>query len=175
MLTISWSRCAAIICLLRHHGIIDKRPRVKTVTRSLILPYSAAEMYDLVADVEHYEDFLPWCAGSEVLSSDDERVTARLSVRYSQVRSSFTTCNHLSPKQTIRMELVDGPFSELMGEWQFVSLGESACRVELEISFSFAGGLKERLMASVFDRVCNELADAFAARAVEIHGERAFA
>ena len=69
---------------------------------------------------------------------------------------------------------MDWPFSTLAGAWQFVPLDENACRVELEVMFAFSGALKERLMAPVFNRICNELADAFAARAVAIHGARTF-
>ena len=167
-------RCAAIISLLHHYDTIDRPLGVKTVTRSLILPYSAEEMYDLVADITHYQDFLPWCAKSQVLAHDDVSVTARLDVKYKQVNSAFTTRNHMSAKRGIRMELVEGPFSTLAGEWQFVPLDENACRIELEVVFSFSGSLKERLMSPVFDRICNELADAFAARAVAIHGARTF-
>ena len=174
-LSVIWScRCAAIISLPHHYDTIDTSLGVKTVTRSLILPYSAEEMYDLVADITHYQDFLPWCAKSQVLAHDDVSVTARLDVKYKQVNSGFTTCNHMSAKRGIRMELVEGPFSALTGEWQFVPLDENACRIELEVMFSFSGALKERLMTPVFDRICNELADAFAARAVAIHGARAF-
>ncbi len=170
-----WScRCAAILSLPHDYDTIGTSLGVKTVTRSLILPYSAEEMYDLVADITHYQDFLPWCAQSQVLAHDDVSVTARLDVKYKHVNSAFTTRNHMSPKRGIRMELVDGPFSTLAGAWQFVPLDENACRVELEVMFAFSGALKERLMAPVFDRICNELADAFAARAVAIHGARTF-
>ena len=170
-----WScRCAAILSLPHDYDTIGTSLGVKTVTRSLILPYSAEEMYDLVADITHYQDFLPWCAKSQVLAHDDVSVTARLDVKYKHFNSAFTTRNHMSPKRGIRMELVDGPFSTLAGAWQFVPLDENACRVELEVMFAFSGALKERLMAPVFNRICNELADAFAARAVAIHGARTF-
>ena len=174
-LLVIWScRCAAILSLPHDYDTIGTSLGVKTVTRSLILPYSAEEMYDLVADITHYQDFLPWCAQSQVLAHDDVSGTARIDVKDKHVNSAFTTRNHMSPKRGIRMELVDGPFSTLAGAWQFVPLDENACRVELEVMFAFSGALKERLMAPVFNRICNELADAFAARAVAIHGARTF-
>ena len=72
------------------------------------------------------------------------------------------------------MRLVHGRFSTLAGAWQLCLRDENACRVVLEVMFAFSGALKERLMAPVFDRICNGLADAFAARAVAIHGARTF-
>ena len=88
-----------------------------TVTRSLILPYSAAEMYFLVDDVDQYHEFLPWCKNSLVLKRENTAVTARIEVSFKGLSTAFTTRNCLISDQEIMMELVEGPFEDLTGSW----------------------------------------------------------
>ena len=90
---------------------------VHKVNRSLILPYSSAEMYDLANNVEAYDEFLPWCSCSAVLERDEACAIARIDVSYKGMKSSFTTRNELTPNQQIHMTLVEGPFSALEGKW----------------------------------------------------------
>ena len=147
---------------------------VHTVNRSLILPYSSAEMYDLANNVAAYHEFLPWCSGSAVLERDEARTIARIDVSYKGMKSSFTTRNELTPKQQIYLSLVDGPFSVLEGKWLFGPLDEVACRVSLVVEFSFSSQLIEKTMAPVFTQICGDLIDAFAERAEQVYGERRF-
>ena len=146
-----------------------------TVTRSLILPYSAAEMYFLVDDVDRYHEFLPWCKNSVVLKRERTVVTARIGVSFKGLSTAFTTRNCLISDQEIMMELVEGPFEDLTGSWRFSSLDEKACRVSLEVRFSLAGRLANETIAPVFKHICTTLAESFAERAKELYGERQFA
>ena len=148
---------------------------VHTVNRSLILPYSSAEMYDLANNVAAYHEFLPWCSDSAVLESDNPCIIARIDVSYKGMKSSFTTRNELTPNQQIYLSLVDGPFSALEGKWLFGPLDEVACRVSLVVEFSFSSRLIEKTMAPVFTQICGDLIDAFAERAEQVYGERGFA
>ena len=145
-----------------------------TVTRSLILPYSAAEMYFLVDDVDQYHEFLPWCESSVVLKREDEAVTARIGISFKGLSSSFITRNCLISDQEITMELVEGPFDDLTGGWRFLSLDEAACRVSLEVQFSLAGRLANQTIAPVFKQICATLVESFAERARALYGERRF-
>ena len=147
---------------------------VHTVNRSLILPYSSAEMYGLVNNVSAYHEFLPWCSGSAVLERDEACTIARIDVSYKGMKSSFTTRNELTPNRQIYLSLVDGPFNALEGKWLFGLLDEVACRVSLEIEFSFSSQLIEKTMAPVFTQICGDLIDAFAERAEQVYGERRF-
>jgi ribosome-associated toxin RatA of RatAB toxin-antitoxin module len=153
----------------------DCRVVVHTVTRSLILPYSAAEMYFLVDDVDRYHEFLPWCKNSVVLKREDTVVTARIGVSFKGLSTAFTTRNCLISDQEIMMELLEGPFEDLTGSWRFSSLDEKACRVSLEVRFSLAGRLANETIAPVFKHICTTLAESFAERAKELYGERQFA
>ena len=146
-----------------------------TVTRSLILPYSTAEMYFLVDDVDRYHEFLPWCENSIVLKRERTAVTARIVVSFKGLSTAFTTRNCLISDQEITMELVEGPFDDLTGGWRFSSLDEKACRVSLEVRFSLAGRLANQTIAPVFKHICTTLVESFAERARELYGERQFA
>ena len=153
----------------------DRRVFVHTVTRSLILPYSAAEMYSLVDNVDRYHEFLPWCENSVVLKRELAAVTARIGVSFKGLTTAFTTCNCLISDQEITMELVEGPFDHLTGDWRFSSLDQKACRVSLEVRFSLAGSLANRTITPVFKHICTTLVESFAQRAKELYGERQFA
>ena len=146
-----------------------------TVTRSLILPYSTAEMYFLVDDVDRYHEFLPWCESSVVLKRERTAVTARIVVSFKGLSTAFTTRNCLISDQEITMELVEGPFDDLTGGWRFSSLDEKACRVSLEMRFSLAGRLANQTITPVFKHICTTLVESFAERAEELYGEREFA
>ena len=146
-----------------------------TVTRSLILPYSTAEMYSLVDDVDRYHEFLPWCEISAVLKRERSAVTARIGVCFKGLSTAFTTRNRLISDEEITIELVEGPFDHLTGGWRFSSLDEKACRVSLEMRFSLAGRLANQTITPVFKHICSTLVESFAERARELYGERQFA
>jgi ribosome-associated toxin RatA of RatAB toxin-antitoxin module len=155
------------------------------VDRSILVPYSQAQMFDLVRDVASYPQFLPWCPSTRVLpgvvpdaapgaapAPRADVVEARVDIAYLGVRSHFTTRNeHVFPEQ-ISLTLVDGPFRDLRGTWRFRALDEKACKVTLELEYRFSAGLLGRAVAPVFERVANSLIDAFAARAQALYGAK---
>lgn len=138
--------------------------------RSAIVPYSAAKMYDLVNDVESYPKFLPWCASVRLLSRDTSQVKATISLAKAGIKQSFTTLNRLAPPHRIDMDLVEGPFARLSGAWQFEPLGESGCRVSLDMEFEYKSGLLGIAFGRVFAEVADSLVDAFCRRAQECYG-----
>lgn len=143
---------------------------MREVRRSAIVPFSPAQMFDLVADVQRYPEFLPWCTEAELLSKNDAELTGRLSVAQGPLRGQFTTRNRLERPSAMSLKLVEGPFSDLSGQWQFVALGDSGCRVELAMQFAFSNPVKDMLMGAVFEQTCNSLVDAFVDRARQIYG-----
>jgi ribosome-associated toxin RatA of RatAB toxin-antitoxin module len=161
--------------------LLQFRDCMKHVKKSVLLWYSAHEMYTLVTEVEDYPRFLPWCERVEVLQRDPEGLTARLHLAYAGVRQAFTTRNMQTPDQSVHIALVDGPFSLLDGTWRFLALpapaGESAepvkaCKIEFEMRYAFANGPLEALISPVFDRIANTFVDAFVRRAEQVHGPR---
>jgi ribosome-associated toxin RatA of RatAB toxin-antitoxin module len=140
-----------------------------TVSRQALVGYGAAEMYELVDDVESYPQFLPWCRAVEVERRDVERTVATLHVDFRGVRQAFTTENARRPAERISMRLVRGPFRHLAGEWRFTQLGEAGCRVDLELAYQLASPVLERLAGRVFDHIASTFVDAFVRRADALH------
>lgn len=130
-------------------------------------------MFDLVERVEDYPKFLPWCGGSEVTREDPHRLVATILIEYRGLRQKFTTLNTQRPPECIGMQLRDGPFSRLEGEWRFVALRAGACKVDFSLEYAFAGGLLGRALAPVFDTIARSFMDAFVRRADQLYGGQA--
>ena len=145
---------------------------MNTIHKSALLPYSAAEMYALVADIESYCKFLPWCGGARSVARDVQSVTAAIDISYRGVHKTFTTRNELDPGRLMTLKLVDGPFKFLEGEWRFEVLDEKACKVSLDLKFEFSNFLLQLAMGSVFSTIANGLVDSFSRRAEEVYGKR---
>lgn len=159
---------------------------MKHAKKSILLWYSPREMYDLVVNVREYPAFMPWCERAEVLEESHQGMTARLHLAYRGVRQSFTTCNTHEPGRSVRMSLVDGPFSQLEGAWEFlpvgtpaageavgtVGAGHSACRIQFDMTYAFSSTALELVVSPVFDRIADTFVDAFVERAERVYGAR---
>lgn len=151
---------------------------MKHVKKSVLLWYTPHEMYELVSDVQSYPAFLPWCIKAEVLEQRADGVTARLHLSYLGVQQAFTTRNTHAVDESVRLELVDGPFSALTGVWRFIPLpaaegaNAKACKVDFDLRYAFRKGALEALVSPVFDRVANTFVDSFVKRAEQVHGPR---
>jgi coenzyme Q-binding protein COQ10 len=137
---------------------------VHRLKKTVVVPCSAAQMFGLVADVERYQEFLPWCTGSRILERRNGEVVAELYVGHGAVSTSFATRNRNHPYELIEMQLVDGPFAALAGFWQFEALPEGGCRATLELAFDFAGRILGTLFDVVFAEAMETLAAAFEER-----------
>jgi len=146
---------------------------VPLISRNALVPYSAEEMYDLVADVESYAEFLPWCRSTTVLYRKGEEVKASIEIAKGALNKSFTTLNRLQKNKIIEMRLVEGPFKHLEGFWRFDTLKDNqACKISLDLDFEFESKLIAFAVGSVFNQIANSMVDAFCKRAVEVYGER---
>lgn len=147
---------------------------MKTVSKSVLLWYSAQEMYRLVTAVEQYPQFLPWCDQSRVIQTDDAGMTAEVGISFGGIHQTFTTRNTHTEDRQVAVALVKGPFSRLDGVWNFIPLGDGgqrACRVELNLNYGFDNKTLGRLVGPVFDRIAGTLVDAFVKRAAQVYGE----
>ena len=140
------------------------------VHKSVILGYSAAQMFSLVDKVEDYPQFLPWCGGVEIKERSDERLVAAIHIHYHGVKQSFTTENTNTPPLAMQMKLVEGPFRQLDGQWHFRPLREDACKVEFELQYEFSSKLLEKLIGPVFSMIANSFVESFCKRAEVIYG-----
>ncbi|MFO1283404.1 MAG: type II toxin-antitoxin system RatA family toxin [Burkholderiales bacterium] len=145
---------------------------MKRVVHSVLVPYAAAGMYELVDDVERYPQFLPWCGGSRVLGVEPTGRRARIDIDYHGVRAHFTTDNVNVPGESIVVTLVDGPFRHLHGSWRFRALAAEASKVEFELVYEFASGILERAVGPVFNHIASTFVDAFVERARSVYGPR---
>lgn len=142
---------------------------MREVRRSALLPYPPDAIYGLVADVERYPEFLPWCSGAKVLARTAEELTAELSFASGPLRTAFTTRNRLDPGRSMGMSLVDGPFESLEGRWDFAPVGDGT-RAGLLVRFETRGFAGTIALGPAFEAACNHLVDAFARRAREVFG-----
>jgi ribosome-associated toxin RatA of RatAB toxin-antitoxin module len=127
-------------------------------------------MYSLVDCVEDYPLFLPWCGGTEVKWRDDLTTVATIYIDYMGVKQSFTTENSKSPHSEMNLSLQEGPFTDLQGHWRFHALGETACKVEFRLSYTFSSNLLEKILTPVFNHIANTFVDAFVTRADKLYG-----
>ena len=130
-------------------------------------------MYELVADIESYPAFLPWCSSARVQSRIGDRTVATLGIDYRGLRQSFTTENTATPGRNIQLKLIAGPFRELHGEWQFQALGANACKVSLSLEYEFTGKVLATLLGPVFNHIANTLVEAFVHRAEQLAADSA--
>ena len=140
------------------------------VRRSVLLAFPAPAVYRLVADVQRYAEFLPWCVRSEVLESTEAEVLATLDVDIRGRREKLVTRNRLSADRAIDLQLVRGPFRRFEGGWRFTALGDDGCRVEVELAFELSSRLMSAFAAPFIERAADRVVDAFAARARAVLG-----
>lgn len=149
-------------------------PRFSTKRR---VRHGAGDMFDLVADVERYPDFVPMCSAMHLRSRVDKGagvtvIVAEMTVAYKLIRQTFTSRATLDrPNLRILVEYLDGPFRHMQNRWLFRSLGEKACEVEFFIEYEFRSRTLALLVGSLFDAVFRRMASAFERRADAVYGE----
>jgi ribosome-associated toxin RatA of RatAB toxin-antitoxin module len=139
------------------------------VEKTVLVGHSAARMYALVDEVEHYPEFLPWCGGVDLLKRDEQFTRATLHIDYHGIKQNFTTENEKVYPSLMDIKLVQGPFRHLEGVWRFIPLAEDACKIEFRLSYEFSSTFLERLIAPVFSHIANTFVDAFVERAEKVY------
>lgn len=142
------------------------------ISRSLLLPYSAAEMYALVNDVARYPEFLPSCIAAEVLSASETAMEARIAFSRMGLEQALTTHNRLVPPEAIDIEFVAGPFDYLHGQWRFQALAELACKVSFTVEFQLQARFLQFAAAAALKQAATQTIEAFQKRAVQVYGRR---
>jgi len=142
------------------------------------VPHAATDMFDLVADVEKYPQFVPLCSAMKVKSrTEKDRVTvlvADMTVAYKIIRETFTSRVTLDrPDLRIFVEYLSGPFKRMQNRWRFVPVGEDACEIEFFIDYEFRSRTLAAVMGAVFDAAFRKFAVAFERRADEVYGRPA--
>jgi coenzyme Q-binding protein COQ10 len=136
------------------------------------LPYSSEEMFDLVADVGRYAEFLPWVVATRIRSNSETEMVADMLVGFKALRERFTSRVLKNRPQRIEVIYVDGPLKDLDNVWQFDSLPEGGCEVHFCVDFAFKNVMFQALAGQYFDRAFRKMVTAFEARAEELYGKR---
>ncbi len=150
--------------------LLEKVVDMPQVRRSALLPYSAAQVFDVVGDIERYPDFLPWCRDAKVVSNDDGEVVAELTIMKGRISERFTTRNVMHYPDSIDLHLVQGPFKRFAGMWRFTTLAALGSKVELELDFEMSGSLIQKTIGIIFAHAAGTMVDAFCSRARVVYG-----
>jgi ribosome-associated toxin RatA of RatAB toxin-antitoxin module len=140
------------------------------IRRSAVVRHTPRQMFDLVNDVEAYPSHFPWCSAARVLARADDHLTARLELRLAGLSHAFTTRNTMQPPERLQLDLVEGPFRSLHGDWTFTALGGDGCKVNLELDFEYAGRLAGPFLRLGFQNLAGRMVGDFCRVADRIHG-----
>ena len=142
-----------------------------TVERSVLVHHSASQMFNLVADVEKYPEFMPWCGGASIDARTADGMQASITIAIAGLKHTFTTNNTHHFPDRIALSLVKGPFSALEGDWRFVPLSEDACKVLFTLRYEFSSRALEVVVGPVFNRIATSFIDSFTQRAAHCYGD----
>lgn len=142
-------------------------------------PYSPRQIFDLVADVPRYPEFLPWCRAARILKRQSDTVfLAELVIAYKNLSERYTSRVELVPADTgdgehaIHVEMTEGPFHHLTNEWRFTVMPEGGTKIDFVLDFSFRSKILEGLLGRFFGAVTGRMAEAFKKRADDLYGGR---
>ena len=138
-----------------------------------VLPFSPDQLFDLVADIERYPDFLPWCVGARIKSRQAQTISADLIIGFKLVRERFTSKVTLaSDKSRIGVAYSDGPFRYLDNHWIFRT-HPNGCEIDFFVDFEFRNQMLQGLVGLVFNEAVQRMVNAFEQRAEVLHGTAA--
>lgn len=137
------------------------------------LPYAPEQLFDLVADVAKYPQFLPWCIGSRITKRDgDDVFYADLIIGYKMVREKFGSKVTLVDKNHIHVEYLSGPMKYLSNHWKFIAEEDGTCTIDFFVDFEFKNKILQNLIGVFFNEVVQRMVGAFEQRANELYGEK---
>lgn len=134
-----------------------------------VLPYTREQMYDLVADVRSYPDFLPWVIATRIQSDSETEMVADMVVGFKAIREKFTSRVEKKRPESIHVHYIDGPLSDLHNAWEFAEV-DGGCEIDFCVDFTFKSRIFERLAGAYFDRAFRMMMTAFEKRADELYG-----
>ncbi len=133
-----------------------------------IFPYSAKQMYDLVADVNEYPNFLPWCIGARLYNINDDDFYADLIIGFKVFRERFTSHVMLSDNK-IKIDYIKGPLEHLHNAWHFEDLDEGGSKLHFEVDFEFKNKIFQKVVGGLFTDAVRRMVTSFELRAEEIY------
>ncbi len=140
------------------------------VDRSVLVGYTAQQMFSLVDRVEDYPKFLPWCAEVSVSKRTEKITLATIRLNYRYLKQSFTTENTKHSPHVIELRLISGPFRHLEGSWRFIELGDAGCKIEFRLRYEFSSKLLEKLLGPAFQHIATSFVNGFIKHAEKVYG-----
>jgi coenzyme Q-binding protein COQ10 len=135
-----------------------------------VLPYTPEQMYDLVADIEKYPEFLPWCLAARIRKREGNVVYADLIIGFKMIRERFTSRVTLSPPDRIDVSYTEGPFSYLNNHWIFITTEDGGCLIDFYVDFEFRSKMLQKIIGVLFNEAVRRMVTAFETRARELYG-----
>ena len=136
-------------------------------------PFSAAQMYALVADVDKYPEFLPWCVATRVKSIVDNVMIADMVIGFKMVREKYTSEVTLDPDREVKIVYKNGPFKYLNSHWKFIDKEDGGCTIDFFVDFEFKSALLQKLIGAVFNEAVQLMISAFEKRAIDLYSAKA--
>lgn len=135
------------------------------------LPYSAEQLFALVADVERYPEFLPWCVGARIRERSEKVIVADLLIGFRMIRERFTSKVTLDRPRRIDVAYSEGPFKYLDNHWIFLPQEDGGCIIDFHVDFEFRSRMLQRIIEVLFNEAVRRMVSAFEARARKLYGE----
>ncbi|MGE0755331.1 MAG: type II toxin-antitoxin system RatA family toxin [Alphaproteobacteria bacterium] len=148
-----------------------------THTETQVLPYTPQQMFDLVADVERYPEFLPWCRAARILHREPGGMLAELVISFKHLTERYTSRVALNPpSETNRSGVIDvhmthGPFEYLENRWRFMPRPDGGTQIEFFLDFKFRSRILEMLIGAVYSKATQKMVSAFQQRAAVLYGK----
>lgn len=139
------------------------------IRETRLLPYTAEQMFELVADVGSYPEFLPWVVATRVRSRTDQGLEADMLVGFKAIREKFTSRVELDRPRSVRVHYVDGPLRDLDNRWTFVDTADGGCELTFSVDFTFKNMMFEALAGQYIDRAFRKMVAAFEERAAQLY------
>ena len=135
-----------------------------------VLPYTPEQLFELVADVERYPEFLPWCRASRVTSREGDVIHADLVIGFKLFRERFTSRVTLDRPDRIDVEYIEGPMRRLENHWRFIDQGDGGTMIDFYVDFEFRSAILQMAIGALFNEAVRRMVAAFETRAHAIYG-----
>ncbi len=137
-----------------------------------VLPYTPEQMFDLVAAVDRYPEFLPWCVGARVRSRQDCVIHTDLVIGFRMFRERFSSKVVLNRPSRIDVSYAEGPFKYLNNHWIFIPVGDHSCEINFYVDFEFRSRVLQKIIGTLFNEAVRRMVSAFETRAEELYGRK---
>ncbi len=134
------------------------------------MPYNQRQMYNIIADIEKYPQYIKWLNFIDILEDSEDRKVARLDVEFLNIKKSFVTEDFFTPHSQVIINHVDGPFNHLTGSWEITEIDSQSSRIDFYIEFDIKNKILSSVFGKVFQKSLSEIVRCFYERAIYLHG-----